>query len=134
MRVDNLARALDLKRCAAVPSPVSALPALELFRRGDPPLSGSDVANTFGCLAHYTTRDSLILIRRSGVIGPGGCWLTPTGYPGCIVPYDLGLNTPRDICLVVDVRPLAELWGPGTAAPSGVYGPVLKGRGDRVLL
>jgi hypothetical protein len=129
MRIDNLARAFDLKRCAALPVSISALPALELFRRGDPPLSGSDVANAFGSLAHYTTRDNLVLIRRSGFIGPGGCWLTPTGYSGCMVPYDLGLNAPRDICLVVDVRALAALWGPGTAAPSGTSGPIWRGGG-----
>lgn len=129
MRIDNLARAFDTKRCARFPGGLSSLPAQELYSSSFPSIPGSDVAAAFGFLVHYTTRDSLIQIRRSGFIGgSSGCWLTPTGYSGCMVPYDLGLNTARDICLIVNVAGVADLWGLGTAPPGSLVS-IWKGGG-----
>lgn len=55
--------------------------------------------------------------------------MTPTIYAGCMAPYDLGLNTPRDICLLIDVEPLSELWGPGTSRFSSQHREIWKGGG-----
>jgi len=43
-----------------------------------------------------------------------------------LVPYRLGLQSPRDVCLGVDVSEVSYLWGPGTAPGER---PVWKGGG-----
>jgi len=124
VRNDNLALTLDVSRWSGAVSP---LPAYDLYLRGDPPVSGSQVADAFGMLAHYTTRDAYRLIQQAGCIGLGlGCWLTPTGYAACMAPYNLGLSSPRDIGLLIDVRDM-PLWGPGMSAPSGLHSLVWRG-------
>jgi hypothetical protein len=128
MRVDALALELDTAR-SQIPRPQgsilgapSPLPAAELlrhqvagFRR-----TGIDVAGTYGCLVHYTTTTVLQLIEASNQIGRpgGGLWLSPHPYAECMLPINLGLDDPRDVALVVDVRSVPELWGPGRAAAS----------------
>lgn len=92
------------------------------------PVSGSDIANTYGLLAHYTTEIALELIALAGHI-KGGCWLTPTSYAACMVPYNLGLNHPCEICLLLDVCSVPEMWGPGTIPPSRQFPTVWQGRG-----
>jgi hypothetical protein len=117
VRHDSLLRRLDRERWS---SDLSPFPADELWRSGRPPVSGEEVANTYGLLAHYTTLDALEWIRQMDAISPR-CWLTPTTYAACMSPYDLGLNTPRDVCLLVDVRSVPQLWGPGTSRPSSHF-------------
>jgi hypothetical protein len=86
------------------------------------------VADRYGLLSHYTIWQGLTLALDTGSVGgPQGCWLTPTPYAGCVAPYDLGLNTPRDVCLLVDVSELVQLWGPGMAAPSGLHPSIWRG-------
>ena len=82
---------------------------------------------TYGFLAHYTTTDHFAQLLNIGTIGGNqGCWLTPTPYAACMTPYNLGLNTPRDRCLLVDVSDL-ELWGPGTTPPSSWHPGIWQG-------
>jgi hypothetical protein len=115
MRHDSLARELCLQRRLSV----SSLPAQDLWRKREQPIPGSEIANIYGLLAHYTTSQKLTEMETTGIIGDRarGCWLTPTAYAACMVPYDLGLPTPRDICLLVDVSGVQFLWGPGTSPP-----------------
>jgi len=75
---------------------------------------------SYGLLVHYTTQEVLLAIFDYGAIGPG-CWLTPAAYAACLMPYDLGLDSPRDACLLIDVSTIPRLWGPGTAARSQRY-------------
>lgn len=121
MRNDSLAHFFDQRRWQSS-GQVSSLPAHELWQRDVKQFrfSGATVADEYGLLAHYTTVSGLGLIRDDGFIGGknGGCWLTPTPYAACIAPYDLGLDTPRNLCLLVDVSKLQELWGPGTSEES----------------
>lgn len=129
MRNDNLARELDYWRWGGRGN-ISPFPAEELWRAGMSPVSGRKVASSYGLLAHYLTWDALVWVIEQGAIGGSqGCWLTPTPYAACMAPYDLGLNTPRNVCLLVDVSDLPELWGPGTSPPSGRYPAVWQGGG-----
>lgn len=115
-----MARMMDHERWKR--SAVSPLPAIDLYYRHDPPVSGSEVANVYGLVAHYTTKTGLIAMRAAQFIGaPRGCWLTPTCYAACLAPYDMGLASPRDMCLLIDVRDIDTLWGPGTSPPSNLY-------------
>ena len=110
---------------------VSPLPAEELWQRGVAPVSGSDVASRYGLLAHYTRRKWVPAMQSAGVLGrPGaGCWLAPTAHSACMVPYSLGLNTPRDVCLLVDVSAVPALWGPGTCPTSTDFPAIWRGGG-----
>jgi len=87
---------------------------------GGEALSGGQVAEKYGLLAHYATSDALRRYLEGDAIGGGygGCWLTPTIYAACMAPYTLGLAAPKDVCLLVDVTDVAELWSPGTAPPA----------------
>jgi hypothetical protein len=97
---------------------------------GTPPVTGAEVADAFGLLSHYTTWDHLAQILNVGAIGGShGCWLGTTPYGACVAPYNLGLASPRELCLLVDVRTLPQLWGPGTCAPSSQYRTIWRGGG-----
>ena len=122
MRVDNLAKAFDEQRGLTVhPQPATQVPAA---------IPGHQVADTYGLLAHYTTWEALEWMLASNKIGgETGCWLTPTPYAACMVPYALGLNTPRTVCLLVDVRSVRTLRGPGTSPPSGRHPTIWRGGG-----
>lgn len=116
MRNDNLARALDHSRwpCSTLPS----LPAIELYNRRESRVTGKEVAQTYGVLAHYTTWYWLERMISTGRIGgKDGCYLTPTPYAACMAPYNLGLDSPRELCLLINVSQLSELYGPGIADP-----------------
>jgi hypothetical protein len=104
-------------------------PADILHHNGVPALTGAQVARAFGLLATYTTADRLPVFLAAGAIGNPrwGCWLTPTIYPACMAPPDLGMNYPADFCIVVDVDGLPEVWGPGTSRPSGGFPNTWKG-------
>ncbi|GEM_PF-7080770 len=115
MRVNRFAGALDSYRGNTRGMNRSTLAAEEIIRRVDARYrhSGSDVADVYGLLVHYTTLERLSSIVDTDRIGINhGCWLTPTPYAACMTPYDLGLNSPRNVCLLVDVSNLPELWGP----------------------
>lgn len=125
MRQDRLAHADDERRWR---SQVSQLPADEMYKVGNPPVSGAQVAGAYGFLAHYTTLIRLEQMLQARQIGGGaGCWLTPTIFAACMAPYDLGLDTPRNVCLLIDVSALDNLWGPGTAGPSRAYSAIWRG-------
>lgn len=131
MGSDNLARLLDQERWQSS-GRVSPLPADELWQKSVTQFrfSGATVADEYGLLAHYTTVSGLGLIQDDGFISGkkgGGCWLTPTSYAACIASYDLGLDTPRNLCLLVDVSKLEELWGPGTSEESSWSPAVWRG-------
>ena len=124
MRSNSLAHAF-LSGRGLQPQP---FPADEWRQRGLPSARGEDVAATYGLLAHYTTQDGL-----AGIVGDemirGACWLTPAPLAACMAPYDLGLSSPRDICLLVDVSEIPELWGPGATGPSSRHPGVWQGGG-----
>ena len=127
MRNDELARVQLLDRWG-----VARQPAQELYRQRVSRYrhTGAEVSVQYGLLVHYTTVDVLAAIVELGRIGGNaGCWLTPIAYAACIVPYDLGLASPRDICLLVDVTTLTELWGPGTSPRSSTYPSIWRGGG-----
>jgi hypothetical protein len=126
MRDDQLARLLDLGRSGTNSFPPDT--SYEMFIRGDPPTTGQDVAGRYGLLAHYTSLDRLVLIHECGGLYPG-TWLTPTAYASCMAPYNLGLNTPRDVCLLIDVSGIQALWGPGRARSSATAPNIWQGRG-----
>jgi len=124
MRSDSLARTLDERRWS---NPVEDRPALDLIGHG-PSATGQEVAARYGLLAYFLQAMGLPLVLEQGFIGgPGGTWLTPTPYPGCLAPYDLGLNTPRDLCMLVDVSTLDQLWGPATADRSASHPTIWRG-------
>jgi hypothetical protein len=126
MRNDSVARLLDARRNI---QPVQMLAAEDMYRLSFPPVPGGTVARTYGLLIIYVSSQALPLIVQNQAVGrPGyGCWLTPTPYASCLAPYDLGLPSPRDFCLLVDVAGIAALWGPGTAPPSRTYPMLWKG-------
>jgi hypothetical protein len=124
VRHNRLAQALDGHRWNG---PIHPEPAIQLYRTGK---QGARVASRFGVLAHYTSGPGLLWVAETGAIGhPRGTWLTPTPYAGCMVPYDLGLENPRDVCILVDVRELGDLWGPGTCRRSANFGAIWQGGG-----
>lgn len=121
MRGDSLARELDRRRWGSLGG-ISPQPAIDLYRMGTPSVSGADVANVYGLLSHYTTSQRLAQMINVNLIGGGhGCWLTTTPYGACVAPYNLGLDSPRELCVLIDVRSLRQLWGPGTCPPSYQY-------------
>jgi hypothetical protein len=120
VRSDRVARALDVSRWQLGVSPY---PAVDLRGLGTLPVPGSQVARAYGLLAHYATWDHLLNYLDAGEIGPS-CWLSPTAYSACMVPYGLGLPTPRDVCLLVDVSQVGDLYGPGTC-PASIRHPFL---------
>ena len=125
MRDDELARTLDEQRWKF---PISSLPAADQAARGLPPVTGADVAATYGLLVHYTQWQYLVLMMQDREIR-ARCWLTPTAYAECMVPYNLGLDSPREVCLLVDVSSLPILWGPGVTPPSARNPSIWRGGG-----
>lgn len=117
---------------------ISVRPAMDLYnnhRAGDaifgkpsPPLAGTEVAETYGLLAHYTTQYGWEVINEIGGVS-SGCWLTPAISAACMVPYNLGLDSPRDVCLIVDVSSVSELWGPSTIPASRNHPKIWHGGG-----
>ena len=125
LRQNRLGRAVDERRWG---NPATLLPAEDMYKRGDQPVSGARVANAYGFLSHYTTLTRLSQMIQAGQIGGNaGCWLTPTPLAACMAPYDMGLNTPSGVCLVIDVRDVPALWGPGTAPGSTAYRAIWRG-------
>lgn len=121
VRSDELTRVLGRRQAERFQLPISDLPA-EVLWRGDQEgtrfaVAGHDVASIYRLLIHYSSTDALNHIIAMEGLDPG-CWLTPTPYAACMAPYDLGLRTPRNVCLLVDVSSIPKLWGPGTSAPS----------------
>lgn len=130
LRQNRLGRAVDERRWGQQGQQVFQLPAEDVYKLGYPPVSGAQVANAYRFLAHYTTLARLAQMLQAGQIGgSAGCWLTPTDLAACMVPYDLGLNTPRDVCLLIDVGKVADLWGPGTIPGSTAYRTIWRGGG-----
>ena len=144
MRYDNLGRALDERRWSALGLAVAPVAAVDLKRRSDPPVDGAAVAKAFGLLATYVTTSALLQAQSKGLFGtspdpkdpgaPWGLWLTPTPYAACIAPYNLGLNSPRDWCVLVDVTGLSPMWGPGTCVYSMRYPATWRGGGIEFYL
>ena len=125
MRANSLGKRFDQGRW---PQPVAPDSALDLNLRGAPPIAGQQIAARYGLLAHYLSATALpAIVAQASIGGPGGTWLTPTPYAGCVAPYDLGLRSPRDLCMLVDVSQLARVWGPGTAVPSILYPTTWRG-------
>lgn len=111
---------------------VDPRPAKVLWRdRLRPPVGGREVATRYGLLAHYTSIDLLRVYEDLGGIGTRerGIWLTPSPISGCLTPYDLGLVSPRNLCMLIDVSELAELWGPGTSDVSEYFPTIWCGGG-----
>lgn len=83
-------------------------------------LRATKVARLYGPLLHYTTAPVLRLIIAAGELGRpnAGVWLTPSPYSACLAPYELGLYSPRDVCLLIDTSGIPGLYGPAMAAPS----------------
>jgi hypothetical protein len=102
-----------------------------LVQNGQGRMTGPEVSAAFGPLLHYTDPDGVRGILAASQIGFSGrgVWLTPVPYASCLAPYDLGLESPRNVCLVVDPEILPELYGPGTAAPSTSFGSIWRGGG-----
>lgn len=127
LRNNRLGRAVDERRWG---QQVSPLPAEDLYKLGYPPVAGAQVASAYRFVVHYTTLARLAQILQAGQIGgSAGCWLTPTDLAACMTPYDLGLNTPRDACLLINVQEITAIWGPGTAPGSSAYRTVWRGGG-----
>lgn len=125
MRANSLARRFDQGRWPQTVPPDSAH---DLMVRRMRPVTGRRVASRFGLLAHYLSATTLpAVVARATLGGPGGTWLTPTPYASCVAPYDLGLRSPRDLCMLVDVSRLARMWGPGTATPSNLFPTIWRG-------
>lgn len=125
MRANSLARRFDQGRWPQTVPPDSAH---DLMVRRMRPVTGRRVASRFGLLAHYLSATTLpAVVARATLGGPGGTWLTPTPYASCVAPYDLGLRSPRDLCMLVDVSRLARMWGPGTAIPSNLFPTIWRG-------
>ena len=125
MRSDAFARALDERRW---PNPIEARSAVDLRAQGLPPIPGKEVAARYGLLAHYLAGTFLPTVLTQGYIGStGGTWLTPTPYPACLAPYNLGLYSPRDLCMLIDVSTLDGLWGPATAERSISFPAIWQG-------
>lgn len=112
-RIDSLTEQLGVARLGEMGFEISPDSADTLRGRADP-VSGESVSNVFGPLLHYTTSDVLPLIRETGV-GKSGVWLSPSLYSSCLAPYRLGLSSPVNVCLIVDVSEVPALWGPGMA-------------------
>jgi hypothetical protein len=85
----------------------------------------------YGLLAYYVRREWLKAMEQSGVVGRinTACWLSPSAHSACMVPYSLGLRSPRDVCLLVDVSSIVELWGPGTCPVADNYPNIWRGGG-----
>ena len=130
-RVQNVGAVLDLLRCSELlgPTPTSARRLYATAKTK--PVSGSEVARSFRYLAHYTTEFFLREIKRSNRLGTDkqGFYLTPTGYPTWLAPYELGLDKPPDRCLLIDVSNITDIWGPGLAEPSAEFQDVWRGGG-----
>ena len=124
MRDDTLSYVLDREH-----SNVSPHAALDLYNKGQDAVAGAEVAQRYGLLAQDTSRDRLVSIVQSGSVGSPGCWLSPTAYAACMTPYNLGLNSPRDLCLLVDVSEVSQLWGLGTSPGSSHHPNSWRGGG-----
>lgn len=131
---DQLSKLLVTKQ-----RPVPRESAADMYARNAKPMSGAEVTEAYGLLVHYTRWSVLSLIANSEEIGirgassgtgtSGGVWLSPSVYPACMVPYNLGLESPRDVCVVLDVSRVSELWGPGTIPPSMKHHSIWQGGG-----
>lgn len=125
MRANSLTKQFDRARWPGAVPPDSAL---DLMVRGARPVTGRQIASRYGLLAHYLPSTALpAIVAQASIGGPGGTWLTPTPYAGCVGAYDLGLRSPRDLCMLVDVSPIRHMWGPGTAIPSNLYPTIWTG-------
>jgi hypothetical protein len=120
---DSLTRIIDANRGM----PVSRRPAWWLYRNR-PSVTGQKVANVYGPLIHYASPNGLDRFEASGSIGPG-CYLTPARLSACMVPYSLGLTSPKSVAIVIDVSRLPALWGPGTVPASTAFDRVWQGGG-----
>ncbi len=134
MRVDQLSMLLGAARNAS-PHWKSAR---QLFQIRDETyrMSGSLAASRYGLMVHYTTAVHAGLIRDSGAVGVlgSGAWLTPTAYSACMASPNLGLDSPRDLVLVLDVSGADEIWGPGTSVNSAAFPSVWRGGGIEFYL
>lgn len=130
MHVDTLAKLMNTLRLPAAGGTAAAEDMWQQYQRyGRPrPLSGVNVDDQYGRLAHYTRWAQMPFIYASGELGPGS-WLSPTVYSACMVPYNLGLPSPRDTVLIFNVKGVSELWGPGRAPGSPQYPDIWEGRG-----
>lgn len=123
MRISSFINALDTDRALARGRGVYAGPAGDAWLSGAAVFSwsGQEVFDTFGYLLHFVERQYLPDIFRRFQLGRGaGVWCTPSPTPTELLPYSLGLGSPRDFCLVLDPRLPAphRWWGPGVAPPS----------------
>lgn len=129
MRVDQLSMVLG----EAQNVPPHWKSARQLFQTGDDAyrMFGEEAARKYGLMLHYTASENAELIWRSGAIGlrGSGAWLTPTAYSACMASPNLGLNTPRDLVLVLDVARVSEIWGPGASVASRAFGSQWRGGG-----
>ncbi len=123
MRHNSFARTLDADRWSAPYRSIYPGPAQRAFQLGLTGYhwTGTVLADVYGFLLHYVEARHLPAIFNRGTLGSVcGCWLTPTPVGADMLPYEFGLPSPRDVCLVVDpVRADAGkgFWGPGVASP-----------------
>lgn len=139
MRVNRLAeaeierRVISIAKNGVYPGPIQHL-FNESRLSGDPDLhrgwqlSGESLADVIGPLFHYTRSEFLGLIRDANGLRPGA-WLTPVPLAACMAPYGLGLAGPADVCLAIDTRAIARVWGPGRARQSYTFPAIWTGSG-----
>ena len=121
-RINSLVSAVDNHRQQIHDPSVHVHPmcAIDLALTDAQQITGDEVARLYGPLLHYTTAPVLRLIIAAGELGRpnAGVWLTPSPYSACLAPYELGLDSPRDVCLLIDTSGMPGLYGPARAAPS----------------
>ena len=122
LRINRLVSLVDTHR-QTIRDPsirVHPLPAIDLVFAGTAPRTGDEVNRLYGPLLHYTTAPVLRLLIAAGEIGRpnAGVFLTPSPFSACLAPYELGLDSPRDVCLVINTCGIEELYGPASAPPS----------------
>jgi hypothetical protein len=131
MRVDELSDVLSNLGSGDPPRHWRSARQLYLMNTVEYRKTGADVAKGFGLMLHYTRADLSGVILASGSVGGAvaGAWVTPTAYSACMAPPNLGLATPRDLALVLDVSTVPELWGPGTSVESEAFPLLWRGGG-----
>lgn len=116
--LDSVHERLDVVQTRSAGLAISDWSARDLCADGDQSLSGEKLHEIYGLLYHWTASGCVESIRENGLAPgreSGGVFLTPSRYSPCMAPYRLGLASPRDVCLGVDVSQVANIWGPGTA-------------------